>query len=716
MERVAREVEAVTDGLIRLDAPAVNGETPAERSGGCPPCRLWVGGVDAHTGTRRGRYACDFEASLTGRGASRTGSDGAGGTVRAASLRTEQLSAAPLAIRCHRRSPISGDAVMACHHPGRLILRSRFQIPNLENIDMSKPAGVAPVILRQHPGLNDGQLELIGHLDGPTRGVAGPGTGKTLAVALRGINILLLGRAELEELVLCTYSRAAARELRERFVKLASAAGCTGDLSRVRIGTIHGLCRRILRSHACSAGLRPGFEVLNEDEQWRLMTERISTRSSIPTWIVLEREGWRWREPRLVIRHARKHFERICDELIDPGELIGSYDPFHAALGRCYERYQNLLLAEGRADFDHLQRWAAELLNDDRIANPISDRIRYLVCDEYQDTSAVEERLLLRLSHSHGNLCVVGDDDQSIYRFRGASVTNLLRFPDHFSSCRTVELSVNYRSDPAIVDFYDRWMATAADWTNPAPGGHPFRHPKSIRPHDATSYQDYPAVIAVEGANTWDEGKQLADLVLFLKRRRVIAEYSQIALLLHSVKGPAAIGYLDALERAGVPVNRAASGRQRRYESRRALAVTTIHQAKGREWDVVITGSLDFDNPDTDPTGRELAPYVRRPVFEPADRIAAFDHARQHYVAFSRPKGLLVLTASRPVHARFADVWDCLPRWDRMDRRALARQRFRSSEPPDDGDQSVERVQVIPWLKRLDAWVRRGKPSEIQAG
>ena len=132
---------------------------------------------------------------------------------------------------------------------------------------MNDKAGVAPVIRRLHPGLDQGQLELIGHLDGPARGIAGPGTGKTLAVALRGTNILLQDLAAPEELVLCTYSRAAARELRQRFITLATDAGCRGDLSRVRIGTIHGLCRRILRSHARLAGLRRNFTVLNVSEK-----------------------------------------------------------------------------------------------------------------------------------------------------------------------------------------------------------------------------------------------------------------------------------------------------------------------------------------------------------------------------------------------------------------------------------------------------------------
>ena len=575
-------------------------------------------------------------------------------------------------------------------------------------MNMNDQSGVAPAILRLHPGLDQGQLELIGHLEGPTMGIAGPGTGKTLAVALRGTNILLRGLAKPEDLVLCTYSRPAARELRQRFIALSTAAGCPGDLSRVRIGTIHSLCRRMLRSDDRRGGPRPDFEVLDEDEQWRLLSRHFSDVFG-PDLNVLEREGWRWREPHLVIRHGRKFFERLCDELIDPEELIDSWDPFHAALGRCYKRYRDLLLGEGSTDFDHLQRWAAELLEDDRTAGLISAGIRYLICDEYQDTSYVQEHILLRLCRAHGNICVVGDDDQSIYRFRGASVRNLLEFPGHFSSCHTVELNVNYRSHPAIVDFYDRWMATAADWSNPDPQGRPFRHPKSITSHAGDLYQDYPAAIRVEGCSAGEEGTQLAELLKFLKRKRVIAEYGQVALLLRSVRGTAAAGYLDALERAGIPVNRrpSGSGGRRIADEPRALTVTTIHQAKGREWDVVIVGSLDYCNPDGDPVGRELQRYCLRPSFEPVDRTSDFDHARQNYVALSRPRGLLILTSGDPVHPRLEDAWGRLPRWDSMDRRALARQRFQPAEHTHKTERSPCPVHVTPSLRRLDVWVGR---------
>ena len=146
---------------------------------------------------------------------------------------------------------------------------------------------------------------------------------------------------------------------------------------------------------------------------------------------------------------------------------------------------------------------------------------------------------------------------------------------------------------------------------------------------------------------------------------------------------------------------------RRIVDKHRALTVTTVHQAKGREWDVGIVGSLDYCNPDGDPVGRELQHYCLRPSFEPVDRIADFDHARQHYVALSRPKGLLVLTSGDLVHPRLEDAWDRLPRWDRMDCRALARQRFQPAEQTNKTEQSPSPVYVTPSLRRLDVWVGR---------
>ena len=351
-------------------------------------------------------------------------------------------------------------------------------------------------------------------------------------------------------------------------------------------------------------------------------------------------------------------------------------------MGRCYRRYERLLLDENAADFAHLQAWADLLLDDDDVADEIAGGIRYLMCDEYQDTSHVQERILTRLSAAHGNLCVVGDEDQSLYRFRGAVVRNILGFAKRFHDSRVVELTVNYRSHPDIVSAYDGWMGSA-DWSNPDPEGAPFRHAKTIVPHDPYGYDDYPAVIAVEGQSPDDEGRQLAQLLQFLKGRRVIGGYHQVALLLHTVQEDVSGPYLDALDDAGIPARCVPAGSGRggrgRRRPREAVTVTTIHQSKGRQWPVVIVGSLDFHNSNVDPVGRSLAPYYLRSDTEPARRIATFDHMRQHYVAFSRAERLLVLTAGGPVHQRFGDIWDGARRWRELcqgDIEALARQRF----------------------------------------
>ena len=297
------------------------------------------------------------------------------------------------------------------------------------------------------------------------------------------------------ELLLCTYNADAAGELRQRFDAVASAADYGVNTGRARVCTIHSLCGRLLAQYPERVGLRRGFRLLDKQQQSNLLQQRFDDVFG-PDLVDLEGRGWR--RPTAVVKGALKYFERICDEVINPRDLTRSRSSFIAAVGRCYRRYERLLLDENAADFAHLQAWADLLLDDDDVADAIAGGIRYLMCDEYQDTSHVQERILTRLSAAHGNLCVVGDEDQSLYRFRGAVVRNILGFAKRFHDCRVVELTVNYRSHPDIVSAYDGWMGSA-DWSNPDPEGAPFRHAKTIVPHDPCGYDDYPAVIAVEG-------------------------------------------------------------------------------------------------------------------------------------------------------------------------------------------------------------------------
>ena len=300
------------------------------------------------------------------------------------------------------------------------------------------------------------------------------------------------------------------------------------------------------------------------------MCSNISTKSSDPP----KTTCW------TAIEGARGYFDKITEELIDPEQLVASSDPFIRGIGGAYLQYQRALIEANRVDFAHLQRLVHSLLGDADTADAITRDLRYVLVDEYQDTNYVQEQLLLRLTEKSRNLCVVGDEDQSLYRFRGATVRNILEFPQRMPGCMVVKLTTNYRSHRAIVDRYDRWMGSA-NWSNP--NGGPFRYDKTIEADDGAAHPDYPAVISIWGQNRTDEASRLADLVDFLKKNGVISDYSQVALLLHSVREDHSGRYLAALEAKGIP---AFCPRARAYfdssQGLVAVAVSALLHQKGR--------------------------------------------------------------------------------------------------------------------------------------
>ena len=527
---------------------------------------------------------------------------------------------------------------------------------------------IAPAIMRLNPPPDASQMQVIGHGEGQMLVIAGPGSGKTHTIQLRAVNLLLTGRALPCELALYAFGRDAAWQLRRRFESSALACGFRGDLNRVQVTTIHSLCLRLLQPHAGMVGLGRGYRVLNEEEQRALLSQE-SEAVFGPDKDILSRRGWG--DGVHAVTEAARYFDRICDELIGADVVAGSDRPFIAALGRSCQRYRQLLLRRNAVDFAHLQVWAHRVLQDDDVAAAARGGVRYLMVDEFQDTSRVQMRILERLAGTHGNIMVVGDDDQSIYRFRGASVSNLLEFPSRFPGCRVAELTTNYRSHRDIVGAVGQWMDTAAPWNI---DGGSFRFAKHVVANEPGAHWDYPAVISVLGRDPVHEAKQLAELLLFLKDNGVIAGYGQAALLLHSVKDGVSGPYLDGLERAGIPARCEPAGHVRADGGDEVL-VTTVHQAKGREWDVVIAGSLSGTGMDTDRVGRMLSEHGVYPG-EPGAFIADYDRARQHYVAFTRARDLLVLTAAGEPQARFASIWSGSARWPGVDRDALACQRF----------------------------------------
>ena len=406
---------------------------------------------------------------------------------------------------------------------------------------------IAGQILDQYPDLNDAQRAVVGHLDGPLLVVAGPGSGKTYSIVLRALNLLLQGRAKAGEIVLCTFTEKAAFELRDRIAAAARRIGYAGDLSELTACTIHGLCNRLLMQHRHRTELGHNYETLNELTESLFLYEHFEEIAGPPeNDLFLHRWSTRW----TTIEGLRGYFDKITEELIDPARLQASGGEFLAAVGRAYVAYEAALLRDNRVDFAHLEKLVHALLDDPALARSVTSRIRYVLVDEYQDTNHVQEQILLKLVAGTRNLCVVGDEDQSLYRFRGATVHNILEFPARMPGCAVVKLTTNYRSHRTIVERYDRWMASA-NWSNRR--GPPFRFDKTIQADPAGTFPDYPALFAIWGRDERDEGARFADLVAYLKKNSVIEDYSQVALLLHSVRQENSGSFLSALDRLGIP-------------------------------------------------------------------------------------------------------------------------------------------------------------------
>jgi DNA helicase-2/ATP-dependent DNA helicase PcrA len=394
---------------------------------------------------------------------------------------------------------------------------------------------------------NSGQAEAIGTTAGPVLIIAGPGSGKTFALVLRTMNLLLNG-AQPAEILLSTFTEKAAYELRDRVASAARKVNYSGDLSDLRVGTIHGLCNDYLLRYRHRTRLGNAYTVLDDLTQQLFVNDHGKEILGDPDAAGLYLGKWKtkWR----AISGVLEFFNKMAEELVDPNAVAASTDPFTAAVGRSYLAYAKTCEEENVIDFAHLQVEFLKLLDDPTVGDAIASSVKYVMVDEYQDTNYVQERLLFRLADPLNNICVVGDEDQALYRFRGATVRNILEFPDRFPDTKRVTLSINYRSHKRIIEAYDRWMASW-DWSNP--GGSDFRFPKTIEPEPQGHFPNYPAVFAIYGQSRADEAGRFADMVAYLKDSGVIDDYSQIALLLHSVRLDHSGSYIDALAEKGIP-------------------------------------------------------------------------------------------------------------------------------------------------------------------
>jgi ATP-dependent DNA helicase UvrD/PcrA len=284
-------------------------------------------------------------------------------------------------------------------------------------------------------GLNDAQQRAVEALDGPVLVLSGAGTGKTRVLTCRLAHILATGRAFPAELLAVTFTNKAAREMRAR---LEAMIGRTAD--GVWLGTFHAIAARILRRHAEMVGLKSSFTILDTDDQIRLTKQIIEAEN-------IDERRW---PARLLLALI----QRWKDRGLGPDQVPGT-DSRSFADGRAvalYRRYQERLLTVNAVDFGDLLLHNLTLLTgNSEILADYQRRFRYLLVDEYQDSNVAQYLWLRLLAQRRRNLCCVGDDDQSIYSWRGAEIGNILRFEKDFPGAAIIRLERNYRSTPHIL-------------------------------------------------------------------------------------------------------------------------------------------------------------------------------------------------------------------------------------------------------------------------
>ncbi len=284
-------------------------------------------------------------------------------------------------------------------------------------------------------GLNDMQKRAVKRTDGPVLVIAGAGSGKTRVLTHRIAYLIDECEVNPFNILAITFTNKAASEMKERVEKINPRG------NEVWVSTFHSMCVRILRRFIDRLGFDNNFTIYDTDDQKSVIKE-VCKKLNIDTKMLKER----------TIMNA---ISSAKDEMVSPDEMLASAgeDYNEKRIANAYKEYQKILKINNALDFDDLIFKTVELfMKDEEVLLAYQERFRYIMVDEYQDTNTVQFNLVKLLASRYGNLCVVGDDDQSIYKFRGANIWNILNFEKAFPGAKVIKLEQNYRSTQNILN------------------------------------------------------------------------------------------------------------------------------------------------------------------------------------------------------------------------------------------------------------------------
>lgn len=367
--------------------------------------------------------------------------------------------------------------------------------------------------------LNPQQREAILHTKGPLLVLAGAGSGKTRVITQKFAYLTKKKNLSPLSIFTVTFTNKAADEMRERIARFIE-----GEIRHAWIGTFHSQCNKILRREIKAIGFKADFSIYDEDDQCNLVRHILKEFSMYEA----------------LYKGVASRISILKASLISPEEFLSQGDgfSFDEKLGRVYLKYQDELKRCNALDFDDLIMLTVRLFSEHpKILDKYMGLFPYLLVDEFQDTNPAQYRLLQLLSSSHRNLCAVGDDDQSIYKFRGADVSNILNFEKDFPEAKVIKLEQNYRSTQNILNVSGAVIAR-----------NPYRKPKELWTDRGCGEKVYYCRLNSEDEEAKYVARGIKDL--YLKNNY---EYSNFAILYRVNLQARAVE--DALREGGIPYN-----------------------------------------------------------------------------------------------------------------------------------------------------------------
>ena len=398
---------------------------------------------------------------------------------------------------------------------------------------------------------NEDQKQAIITTEGPVLIIAGPGTGKTFTLVKRIAYLVLEKKIKPSEIMIVTFTEKAAKELFTRISDEFIFCSLNVNIHEMYIGTFHSVCLRILNENVETVKNNEKNRIMDAFEQTYLVCRNIEYFNSLNGFKEhIPKSLGIWGQSLEVCRYVNQ----MREELVDIEAMQKDKDEDVRFLAKLVIRYKELLDRSYAMDFSSIQTEMYELFqHKPEVLKRIQESIKYIMVDEYQDTNYIQEQLIFQMAGNKKNICVVGDDDQGMYRFRGATIRNILEFPNQFSKgeCTIVHLNKNYRSELGIIQFYNDWMQKVNE-SNLFHWGK-CRYEKQIVKAKQTM-QLGESVFLCGGNSIEKEKEDLLKFIIRLKQNETITDYNQVAFLFRSVKSEEAVAIGNYFEENGIPV------------------------------------------------------------------------------------------------------------------------------------------------------------------